>query len=65
MQTKLGQRVLQRAVETFGEADAAARLQISEGVLRRYLSGQAQVPEALLLRAVDLVLDGDAGGAKI
>lgn len=63
----LGQRVLERAVEKFGQAEAAARLQISESVLRRHLSGQAHVPEALLLRAVDLVLDGDGsgGGSKI
>ena len=62
-QNNLGQRVLQRAVEKFGEAHAAVRLQISEGALRQYLSGRARVPEALLLRAVDLVLDGDADGS--
>lgn len=65
MQKNLGQRVLERAVEKFGEAGVASRLQISESVLRRHLSGQAHVPEALLLRAVDLVLDGEAGSSKI
>ncbi len=61
MQKNLGQRVLERAVEKFGEAGAASR----ENELRRQLSGQAHVPEALLLRAVDLVLDGEAGSSNL
>ena len=65
MQKNLGQRVLERAVEKFGEAEVAARLEISESELRRQLSGQAHVPEALLLRAVDLVLDGEAGSPNL
>jgi hypothetical protein len=64
VQKNLGQKVLQRAVEKYGEAEAAARLQVSESVLRQHLNGEKHVPEALLLRAVDLVVDGEPGPLK-
>lgn len=58
MDKNLGQRVLERAVEKFGEERVAMRLELSPSVLRLYLHGEKHFPEALLLRVVDLVLDG-------
>lgn len=62
MNKKLGQRVLERAVELFGEAQLAKLLEISERALRHYLNGEQHIPEPLLLRAVDLVMDNGGDG---
>lgn len=53
----VGQRVLARAVQKFGVAETASRLQISAPLLSRLIDGQKPVPDFVLLRAVDLVLD--------
>jgi len=51
------QRILQAACEIAGGAEAlAARLGISEPMLRKYLSGAFPVPDPLLLRTMDIVL---------
>jgi hypothetical protein len=51
-------RVLGRAVQKLGgEQELAARIGITVLLLRLYLEGQRPVPDAVLLRAVDIVLD--------
>jgi hypothetical protein len=59
---RLGQRVLERAVEKFGEAQLAKLLDISETTLRLYLGGKKNPPEAFLLHVVDLVIDAGGDG---
>jgi hypothetical protein len=50
----LGRRVLVKIVAKLGGAEAAAeRLQIGPSLLRRFLSGSLDVPDVVLLRAVD------------
>lgn len=52
-----GQAVLQDVVAQMGDIEAAAlQLGISYGTFTRYLNGSAQMPDPLLLRAVDIVL---------
>jgi hypothetical protein len=54
----LGQRVLERASKELGsEGELAARLRISHTRLSAYLAGTLPTPDAVLLRAVDVVLD--------
>jgi len=51
-------RVLRRAVEIAGgEARLAARLEVSPSRLSVWLSAQAPLPQAVFLRAVDVVLE--------
>lgn len=59
----MGQRVLSRAVAKLQSLeDAATYLGVSEFVLRAYLEGRRPVPDAILLKAVDLVMDDQALG---
>lgn len=54
----VGQAVLQKVVAKLGGVYAAAgRLGITASVISCYLAGSAPVPDTILLRAVDLVLD--------
>jgi hypothetical protein len=54
----VSRRVLERAAARLGGAAAlAAKLGIGERVLSRYLEGRELVPDALFLRAVDIVLE--------
>jgi len=53
----LGQRVLERAVQKLGASQLASRLRISEFALNAMITGLATVPDAILLRAVDVVMD--------
>ncbi len=53
----VGQRVLERAAQKLGEPQLAALLQISQTNLKAFLDGYKPVPDAVLLRAVDVVLD--------
>jgi len=53
----LGQRVLERALQQLGESQLAIRLGISERALKTMLIGLADVPDVILLRAVDVVMD--------
>jgi hypothetical protein len=54
----IGQAVLQKVVEKLGGLYAAAvQLGVSPRVISHYLDGTTRVPDALLLRAVDIVLD--------
>jgi hypothetical protein len=54
-----GQQVLARVVEKLGSAEhAAARLGVSATLLQRFLSGTIPLPDQLLLKAMDLVVDG-------
>lgn len=53
-QRSLGRRVLAKIVAKLGGAEAAAeRLQIGPSLLRRFVSGSLDVPDVVLLRAVD------------
>jgi hypothetical protein len=50
-------RLLQAACEAVGGEEALARrLGIAESLLRRFLNDRRQLPDALLLKAVDIVL---------
>ena len=52
-------RVLKQAADTVGGVEALARrLGISAGVLRLYLEGRRPIPDELVFKAVDIVLDG-------
>jgi hypothetical protein len=54
-----GQQVLARVVEKLGSVEhAATRLGISATLLQRFLSGRIPLPDQLLLKAMDLVVDG-------
>ena len=54
-----GQQVLARVVEKLGSVDrAAARLGVSVTLLQRLLSGTVPLPDQLLLKAMDLMVDG-------
>ena len=50
----LGRRVLEKIIDKLGGAEAAAqRLQIAPSLLQRFVAGSLDVPDAVLLRAVD------------
>lgn len=54
----VGRKVLARAAAYMGGPEAlAAKFQISPRVLQYYLTGSEQIPDALLLRAIDVILD--------
>jgi len=54
-----GQQVLARVVEKLGSVErAAARLGVSATLLQRFLNGSISLPDQLLLKAMDLVVDG-------
>jgi len=54
-----GRQVLARVVEKLGSVEhAAARLGVSATLLQRFLSGTIPLPDQLLLKAMDLVVDG-------
>ena len=54
----LAQRVLAKALQKLGTPEILARaLHIPHAALLDYLQGRTATPDAILLRAVDLVLD--------
>lgn len=54
----LGRAVLERVIDKLGGIDAAsARLGVSAALIAKFLDGSILMPDAVLLRAVDLVLD--------
>ena len=54
-----GQQVLAKVVEKLGSVEhAAARLGVSATLLQRLLSGTVSLPDQLLLKAMDLMVDG-------
>lgn len=58
---KLGQEVISRVVKKLGSVElAAARLGIRPGLVQRFVDGVAQVPDPVLLKALDLVSDPDS-----
>ena len=60
---QVGRRVLARAAaKVGGVAELAARLDISQRVLQYYIADREPVPDALFLRAIDVILE-DALGA--
>jgi hypothetical protein len=53
-----GKRILERAVEHLGGAEVVAdRLKISLSRLRLYASGEREVPDRIVLRTIDLLMD--------
>lgn len=55
---KLGREVIARLVRKLGSAEkAAASLGIRAGLVQRFLEGQAQVPDSVLLKALDVMAD--------
>jgi hypothetical protein len=61
------QAVLQKVVDKIGGVlPAAVQLDVEPSLLSRFLDGAVQVPDAVLLRAVDIVLEDElpapAGG---
>lgn len=56
-------RLLRAAAEAAGGTDLlAARLGISEAMLRKYMAGTFPLPDPVLLRTVDFILESrDAG----
>ncbi|HUQ73504.1 MAG TPA: hypothetical protein VM183_02175 [Burkholderiales bacterium] len=52
----VGQALLQKVVAKVGIHAAAAHLEIPASILNRFLEGEAPVPDAIVLRAVDIVL---------
>jgi hypothetical protein len=60
---KVGRQVLARAAAKSGGVEALAeRMQIGHRVLRHYIEGKEPVPDEVLLRALDVLLD--EGGPK-
>ena len=54
----LAQRLIVKVVNKLGGIDAAAtRLEVSPSLLMRFVEGTMNVPDAVLLRVVDYVLD--------
>ena len=58
MDPKVRQRVLARAAAKLGGVEAlAARLQVGRRLLMAHITGGEPIPDALLLRAIDVILD--------
>ena len=57
-EAKLGREVIARLVSKLGGVEtAAARLGIRPGLVQRFLEGQSQVPDSVLLKALDAMAD--------
>ena len=55
----IGQEVIDRLVSKLGGVEKAARrLGIRPGLVQRFLDGSMQVPDQVLLKALDLVNEG-------
>jgi len=52
----IGQAVLRKVVAKLGDA-AASQLGVTQANLARFLNGTASVPDIVLLRAFDIVLE--------
>jgi len=54
----VGQEVLSRLVRKLGGVEiTAVRLGIRPGLVQRFVDGHAQVPDPVLLRALDIMLE--------
>jgi hypothetical protein len=55
---RVGRRVLARAAAKLGGVEPlAAYLKIGQRVLQYYITGREPVPDALVLRAIDVILE--------
>ena len=55
---KLGKEVIVRLVSKLGSVEkAAARLGIRPGLVQRFVDGTSQVPDSVLLKALDFMAD--------
>jgi len=55
---KVGKEVIARLVSKLGSVEkAAARLGIRPGLVQRFVEGQSQVPDEVLLKALDAMSD--------
>lgn len=58
MEVDNARRVLARtAAQVGGTANLASKLGVSERVLSRYILGKEQIPEGLMLRIIDVLLE--------
>jgi hypothetical protein len=56
---EVARRVLARAAAQLGSVESlAGRLMISSRLLQYYITGSEPVPDSLLLRVIDIVLEG-------
>ena len=53
----LGKWLLKRGMQRLGQPEVAARINVSEDVLQKWLSGRSQIPERKVVELVD-VIDG-------
>ncbi len=60
--TLIGRRVLIKVVQQYGADGAASRLGINPTLLGRFLAGLMQVPDSLLIRAIDLLPEDAPSG---
>ena len=57
---KVGKEVIARLVRKLGSVEkTAARLGIRAGLVQRFLDGTSQVPDSVLLKALDFMSDPD------
>lgn len=57
----VGREVISRLVKKLGGVELAAiRLGMRPGLVQRFLDGVTQVPDSVLLKALDLMVDTDA-----
>ena len=55
---KVGKEVIAQLVRKLGSAErVAARLGIRPGLVQRFVDGHSQVPDAVLLKALDCLAD--------
>lgn len=58
---RVGQEVILRLVKKLGGVEmAAVRLGMRPGLVQRFIDGVTQVPDSVLLKALDLMLDADS-----
>ncbi len=57
----VGQEVISRLVKKLGGVEmAAVRLGMRPGLVQRFIDGVTQVPDSVLLKALDLMIDADS-----
>lgn len=55
---KASRQILAKAAVTVGGAEMlASRLQVTAQVLKLYLEGDREIPDPLLLRAIDIIIE--------
>lgn len=61
----VGRQLLSRAAAKLGGVEALSeRLGIGHRILRHYIEGKEPVPDSVLLRAIDVLLEDDRKNSK-